>query len=191
MVTRVAVIQAPPVSGDSSSLGSEIGTRVLKRGVSTALGFANLGWAGDVLDLTGVMDRPKKAKAGISQSFRQQCMLSGIDPTSVAAKALERGIRKGRVYTIDAHNPEATFVVTLVDADIKVVDAIGVSAQPTVKISARLVDAKGKTIWQRQGTGSGHAYSWREYGARPALFRAEIAAASDSAAAAIAAQLAQ
>ena len=190
MVHRVAVSRAGTIASDQgSSFGSEVGERVLKRGVSAALGAVRLGWAGELIDLAGGVRAPSKKKAGVSQSFRQQCMLGGTDPIAATAQALERRIRRDRIYTLDSQNPEATIVLTLVSADMQSVDSIGLSAQPSLTVRASLIDRKGTVLWQRVATGKGSPHAWHDYGERSSLFRTELAAAADAVAAGLSAQL--
>lgn len=168
-----------PLSGGDSSLGREVGNHLLKRGTSAALGAAKLGWAGDLIDLAGVAKGSRPKKAGVSAAFRHQCLISTVDPTELTARALERRLVRQSKFTLDSHEPEATVHLAIVQADLKSTDSMGLTAQPSFTVQARLVDRKGAVIWKNSATGSGGTHRWSEYGAQPGLFRSEISAAAD------------
>jgi hypothetical protein len=133
--------------------------------------------------------RPGKKKAGVSQAFKQQCLLGGADPAVETATAFERRLVRGRVFTLDARAPEATFHFTIVRADMEAMDEMGRSCRPSLRVRATLVDRAGKALWQRQGAGVGRAHTWREYGGSARLFRAELASAADAVAAGLLTEL--
>ena len=120
-----------------------------------ALGAAELGWAGEVLDLAGVVRGSKEKMEGISPAFRQQCLLSEADPMAETSRAFERRLARGKVYTLDAVAPEATFRFTIVRADLEAVDAMGQSCRPSLTARATLVDRAGENFVAAGGLGNG------------------------------------
>ncbi len=187
---KIAVSHAGEVaSGGESSLGREVGSHLLKRGTSAALGAAKLGWAGDLIDLAGIGKSSRSKKAGVSPAFRHQCLISGVDPVEITARALEMRLGKNNRFTLDSREPDATIHLTIVDADLKSADAMGLAAQPSLTVQARLVDRKGGVIWKKSATGAGGTHRWSEYGTRPGLFRADVSAAAETIAAGLLAEL--
>ncbi len=189
-VRRVAVSYAgsAAAAGEDPSTGARVGRHVAKRGASTALGMVGLGWANEVFDLANLA-RGAGEKEGISPAFRQQCLLSGADPMGETAKAFERRLARNKVYTLDATAPEAMFRFSIVRADLAAVDQMGQFVRPALTVRATLIDRGGKTLWQRQGQGTSQARTWSEYGGNAKLFKSDLAAAADAAAAELIAKL--
>ena len=187
---KIAVSHAREVaSGGESSLGREVGSHLLKRGTSAALGAAKLGWAGDLIDLAGIGKSSRSKKPGVSAAFRHQCLISSVDPVEITARALEMRLGKNNRFTLDSRTPDATIHLTIVDADLKSADAMGLAAQPSFTVQARLVDRKGTVIWKKSATGAGGTHRWSEYGTQPGLFRADLSAAAETIAASLVAEL--
>lgn len=187
---KIAVSHAGEVaSGGDSSLGREVGNHLLKRGTSAALGAAKLGWAGDLIDLAGIGKSSRSKKTGVSAAFRHQCLISSVDPVELTARALERHLGKHSGFTLNTRDPDATIQLKISEANLKSADAMGLAAQPSLTVQARLVDRKGAVIWERSATGSGGTHRWSEYGTQPGLFRADVAAAAETIAAGLLAEL--
>ena len=187
---KIAVSHAGEVgSGGDSSLGREVGNRLVKRGASAALGAAKLGWVGDLIDLAGIGKSARSKKAGASPAFRQQCLISSVDPVEITARSLERRLGRHSRFTLDSDAPDATIHLMIVDADLKSIDAMGLAAQPSLTVQARLVDRKGAVIWKKSATGAGGTHRWSEYGRQPGLFRADLSAAAETIATSLVAEL--
>lgn len=187
---KIAVSHAGEVSsGGEHSLGREVGSHILRRGTSAALGAANLGWAGELIDLAGIGKSSRSKKAGVSAAFRHQCLISSVDPVELTARALERHLGKHTGFTLNTRDPDATIHLTISEADLKSADAMGLAAQPSLTVQARLVDRKGIVIWKKSATGAGGTHRWSEYGTKSALFRNDVSVAAETIAASLIGEL--